>query len=410
MSGAANCLPTTARLRKENERLRARVDEAEQVLTAIRSGDVDALVVSGPQGGQVFSLTGAEHAYRAVVETMNEAALTVDQDGTVLFCNRQFCDLLGTSIADAVGKKLANFVGHAQREPLQALLDDARSGPIRRRLILEATGGSVVPVQVAGSPLAPDGGSSLCLVVTDLTELEEERVRLLALLEEVRSARERMQTLSRRVVEVQEKERRAIAHELHDGAGQSLTAILLGLSLLQRELAADPAVVERIVELRRIADAVMEDLHRISVDLRPASLEHLGLVPALRQHLARVERHSNLRVNFLQRNLDDMRLAEVVETALFRVVQEAVTNVVRHAGATRIDVVVVRHGGRVRVVVEDDGAGFEPTEAEHGDHIGLIGMRERAEALGGTLTVETAPGRGATVVVEVGCADPHSDR
>ncbi len=99
-----------------------------------------------------------------------------------------------------------------------------------------------------------------------------------------------------------------------------------------------------------------------------------------------------------------------METALYRVVQEAMTNVVRHAHATRVDVLAERRGDRVMVMVEDDGVGFEPDLVQRGDHFGLLGMRERAEALGGTLTVESAPGAGTTVVVEVPSADPHPDR
>ena len=100
----------------------------------------------------------------------------------------------------------------------------------------------------------------------------------------------------------------------------------------------------------------------------------------------------------------------MVETALYRVVQEAMTNVVRHARATRVDVLVEHRDDRVRVVVEDDGVGFEPDLVQHGDHFGLLGLRERAEALGGSLTLESAPGAGATVVVEVASADPRPDR
>jgi signal transduction histidine kinase len=99
-----------------------------------------------------------------------------------------------------------------------------------------------------------------------------------------------------------------------------------------------------------------------------------------------------------------------VETALYRVVQEAMTNVVRHARATRVDVLAEQRGDRVMVMIEDDGVGFEPERVQRGDHFGLLGLAERAEALGGTLTVESKPGGGTTVVVEVPSADPHPDR
>jgi signal transduction histidine kinase len=116
-----------------------------------------------------------------------------------------------------------------------------------------------------------------------------------------------------------------------------------------------------------------------------------------------------LAVRFKARGFTSERLPTVVETALYRVIQEAMTNVVRHARATRVDVLAERHGDRVKVMVEDDGVGFEPDKVQRGDHFGLLGLRERAEALGGTLTVESAPGAGTTVVVEVASADPHPD-
>jgi signal transduction histidine kinase len=115
-------------------------------------------------------------------------------------------------------------------------------------------------------------------------------------------------------------------------------------------------------------------------------------------------------VRFKARGFTGERLPPVVETALYRVVQEAMTNVVRHARATRVDVLLERRGERVSVMVEDDGVGFDPARVQRGDHFGLLGLRERSEALGGSLIVESRPGAGTTVVVEVASADPHLDR
>ncbi len=230
------------------------------------------------------------------------------------------------------------------------------------------------------------------------------------LFEQVQSSRVQMQALSRRLVEVQETERRTIARELHDEAGQSLTSILFGLSLLERDLVEDEGARSRLAELKRTTDAVMEDLHRLAADLRPASLEHLGLVPALRQHLARIETTSGLTVRFMALGIEEVRLPRAVEATLFRIVQEALTNVLRHAHATRVDLLAERRGDRVVVVVEDDGVGFDAEATEFPDRFGCVGMKERAEALGGTFTIESAPRAGTTVVVEVPCADSSSAR
>ncbi len=163
---------TQARLRGENEELRWRLEEAEQTLEAIRTGDVDALVVTTPQGEQVCTLTGAEHVYRIIVETMNEAALIVDLDGTVLFSNQRFCDLIKTPMHEVLGRKVMTFAARPQHPCLKEVLADAQAGPVQQRVTLRAADGAAVPVQVSASLLATTGSTSICLVASDLTELE----------------------------------------------------------------------------------------------------------------------------------------------------------------------------------------------------------------------------------------------
>jgi len=230
------------------------------------------------------------------------------------------------------------------------------------------------------------------------------------LFEQMQASTVRMQSLARRLVETQESERRHIARELHDEAGQALASLRFGLRLLEREIDEGASATARVSELVQRTDAVIDGLHRLAVDLRPVSLDHLGLEAALRQYAQAAASKFGLAVRFKARGFTSERLPTAVETALYRVVQEAMTNVVRHARATRVDVLVEHRGDRVRVMIEDDGVGFEPSRVQRGDHFGLLGIRERAEALGGSLTVESAPGAGATVVVEVASADPRPDR
>jgi hypothetical protein len=163
---------TKSRLLDEIEQLRARLDEAEQTLQAIRSGDVDALVVEGPRGESIFSLTGAEHIYRVIAETMHEAALTVNVDGTILFCNRRFCDLMKISLNEVLGRKVTGFVSNPQKQPLEKLLADVQAGPVIRRLTFRASDGTAVPVQLSASLIEEDSITSICLLASDLTEIE----------------------------------------------------------------------------------------------------------------------------------------------------------------------------------------------------------------------------------------------
>ncbi len=221
------------------------------------------------------------------------------------------------------------------------------------------------------------------------------------LYEQVQQNRERLQALSRRLVEVQELERHHIARELHDEAGQTLASVMVGLRMIERDSADPQAVIARCREVKEIADNVLENLHRLSVDLRPAALDHLGLVAALRQHAEMVSDRHNLPVQFATLGQIE-RLPGEVETAVYRIVQEALTNIIRHARASRVDILLERRGTALVVVVEDNGVGMDPRPPST-DHLGMVGMRERAEMLGGTLTVESSAGKGTTIFVEVPC-------
>jgi len=226
----------------------------------------------------------------------------------------------------------------------------------------------------------------------------------------VRSGREQLQALSRRLVAVQEAERRHISRELHDETGQALSSLLLGLSLLEREADDPEAIVARAIELEEMVDRMLENLHRMAMNLRPASLDHLGLVAALDQYCETFGQQYGLDVQFETVGLEmGKRLLPEVETALYRIVQEALTNVIRHAQARHVDVLLEQRGDHVVTIVEDDGVGFDTREVAQSGRLGVFGMHERAEMLGGNMMVESAPGSGTTVFVEVPYADqdPH---
>jgi signal transduction histidine kinase len=229
------------------------------------------------------------------------------------------------------------------------------------------------------------------------------------LFEQVRDANRQLQSLSHRLVQVQERERRHIARELHDEAGQALTTLMVGLGLLERDANASESVIERVNGLKKTTNDILENLHRLAINLRPASLDHLGLKAALRQYLEMFGRQHNLKMQFELVDLDDKRLPPAVETNIYRIVQEALTNVVRHAKATRVDVLLERRGDQMITIIEDNGVGFEPEAAGTG-RLGLLGMRERAEMMGGSLVVESTPGSNTTIYVEVPYDDSNSDR
>jgi two-component system, NarL family, sensor histidine kinase DevS len=202
----------------------------------------------------------------------------------------------------------------------------------------------------------------------------------------------------RRVVSGQELERRRLARELHDETGQALTSILLGLRSVE-EAGSHEEMGAAAANLRELVVATLQDVRRLAVQLRPKALDDFGLVAAVERLVQTFSEASAIRVD-LEAQLGEERLPAEVETTLYRIVQEALTNIVKHADASRVSILLVRRSGTATVVIEDDGRGFEPAELRDGG-LGIIGMRERVELHEGRLTVESTRGAGATLVAEV---------
>jgi len=199
----------------------------------------------------------------------------------------------------------------------------------------------------------------------------------------------------RRVVEAQELERRRLARELHDQTGQELTSVLLGLMAVE-EAKTDEERAEALAAVREQVVETLHDVRRLAVELRPKALDDFGLVAALERLRDTFSEQTGMRVD-LESQIDG-RLPSDVETALYRIVQEALTNIVKHAQASSVSIVLARTSRAVTAVIEDDGRGFTP---DGGDGLGLLGMGERLALLGGKLKIESSAGAGATIVAEV---------
>ncbi len=225
------------------------------------------------------------------------------------------------------------------------------------------------------------------------------------LFDEIRRSNRQLHGLSQRLMKAQEQERLNLSRELHDESGQLLAALTVQLGLLERSVDQPGSLRQRIDELKNTANTIQENLHKLAVNLRPASLDHLGLVTTVRQYIAEFNRQYAIPVDFEAVGLEGRRLPIDAETALFRIIQESLTNVVLHAQATRADVLLSLHNQHIVAIVEDDGVGFLDTSPGLEHHLGLFGMRERIEMLGGTFTIESSPGKGTTVKAEVPCND-----
>jgi signal transduction histidine kinase len=242
------------------------------------------------------------------------------------------------------------------------------------------------------SPVDAETGSLVIAVIRDITRRKQAD-------EALREYAERMKVLSRRLIDVQEAERRRVALELHDEIGQLLTGLKLTLEMGARLPGEE--IRASIAQAQMVVNELIARTRKLSLDLRPATLDHLGLLSALLRHLTHYTAQTQVQVAFKHHGLEGRRFAPEVETAAFRIVQEALTNVARHAGVSEITVRVWADEHNLTVQIEDHGRGFNPEEVLAASTTsGLAGMRERALLLGGHLTIESRRGAGTCVTAE----------
>lgn len=221
--------------------------------------------------------------------------------------------------------------------------------------------------------------------------------------ESLRSAHAQMQTLSRQLMQVQERERRQLAHDLHDEIGQAVTAIKMNLQTMQR-VADTSNIQDTLNDSLGILDKILQRVRDLSLDLRPSLLDDLGLVPAVRWYVERQAMRAGLVAEVKAENVPQ-DLEPDMAVACFRIVQESITNILRHAKATKIHVTLGQEEHSLDLCIKDDGIGISaremPGTAAVRSTLGLLGMQERAQALGGRITIQSLPGQGTEIRVRI---------
>ena len=378
---------------RELAELRVRLAEKEQTLRAIRSGEVDSVVVAGKQGPQVFTLEGAEHAYRVLIESMNEGALTLTADKTILYANQCFARMVKCPLEQVMGSSFPRFLSAEDRATLKPLMKRADKSGSKIQVRLNAGDGSQMPVQISIRPLARNGFKSapIGLVVTDMTA--------------ARRSEEILRDLTQRVVQVQEAERGRVAVELHDTITQMLCAVLVRSQTLADKLPArNKAAKREAIKLHEIIGKTVEEVERISRNLRPSVLDHLGLVAALHDTSTEFANRTGVSVKVGCVKLI-VRLPADTELALYRILQETLKNVEKHARASHVTVHLTKPGDFVQLTINDDGMGFDPdhhpARQKGKGGFGLLGMRERATYLGGVLKVKSVRRSGTEIEIRI---------
>jgi PAS domain S-box-containing protein len=464
---------TKHHLSEEVQRLRLRLDEANQTLEAIRCGDVDALVINGPQGEQVFSLASAERLYRVIVETMNEAALTVSEQGIILFSNRRFCELTRTPLEDIVGRDFLSFVTPEQQEQAKQLVTDAEIRPVIRLMLL-ASDGTMVPSQICASSLQSAEGLSVCLVASDLSELEasvrsmhilreqreaveqarvelaqsnaelsRSRAEALRLMEDALEARRKAeqsaaalreaqdqlerwnveleQAVSVKTTELQhsqthlralaselnlteQRERKRVATELHDHLQQMLVFGKLTIGQGKRAATGIPACEQVMEKVDEMLSEALAYTRSLVAELCPPVLRDHGLPAALKWLGEYMKKHGQT-VTVMVPEHTGLTIPEDQVTLLFQSVRELLINSSKHAETAMATVRLDQFDDHLEIAVCDEGKGFDPATTSKtidsglSSQFGLLSIRERMRALGGSFNIQSTPGRGTTATL-----------
>jgi PAS domain S-box-containing protein len=334
-----------------------------------------------------------EDRTRLIIDTIPTMAWSLGPDGGLEFLNQRWLDYTGLSLEEAI------------EEPTRTVHPEDLSGAVEKWLVVKAISevyedeirlrradGEYRWFLVRVAPLLDEQGNIVKWFGASV-DIEDRR-RAEKNLEE---ANRQLKLLSRRRVKVQEEERRHLARELHDEIGQALTAAKINLQAAMEE--PDQAKSKRIHETTAILERLLGQVRQISLNLRPSTLDDLGLVPALRSLLDEQGRRASVAVRFSAKNMPE-NLDPEIQTTCFRIAQEAITNAVRHARATQIRVELSQENGNLRLQIRDNGTGFDAESAQAQTiGLGLVGMKERAALVGGRTRIMASRGKGATVDV-----------
>ncbi|HEY6073744.1 MAG TPA: ATP-binding protein [Anaerolineales bacterium] len=368
------------------------MEEAEQTVHAIRQGAVDAFVVEELQGHRVYALESADLPYYALVERMQQCAAMLNSRGEIIYCNFSLGELLGVTREDVVGIPLAHFVETADQSSYEKLWAQIGREAVQGQFQLRRCDGELVPVACSLALLSGDQ-TTAGVLITDLTPQRHQVV------------------LARRLLQVQDEERRRIARDLHDSAGQLLAAVSMNLDKIAVEAAKlSPEAALCVRQNIAMVQEINNEIRTISHLLHPPMLEEAGLPSVLRWLVDGFAQRSNIQTT-LEISEDFQRLPPAMELAVFRVIQECLTNVHRHSGSLSCTVKIVRGDDQVRIEIRDRGRGIPNTHLSNlpaSSGVGIRGARERIQQLGGTLEIASSP-EGTTITATLPVSAPDSN-
>lgn len=352
---------------------RLAMKEAEETLLAIQNGAVDAFVVKESDGHRVYALEGCDLPYSVLVDRMQQGAVMLNATGEIIYCNPSLAHLLGVPQESVLGLPLHKFLAQSSQSYCKDLLREAQRGESEGEMLLRRPDGVQVSAHFSFRLLTRDK-SATGVLITDLT------------------ARRHEADLVLRLQRIQDDERRRIARELHDSVGQLLVAIGMNIAKVETEThKLSPEIARLVHENSGMVKEISAEIRTISHLLHPPLLDEVGLPSALRWYIEGFAERSKINATLdIPDNLD--RLPQDLEIAIFRAVQECLTNVHRHSGSPTCSVKLFQDDNRVRLEIRDSGRGIpEPMQSSlpSSGGVGLRGMKERFRQLGGSLNLQS---------------------
>lgn len=398
------------RQRAESDLLKAHAEleqrVAERTVELARANEY-LLTEIGERRRAEDALRKSENMLRGIFEHAPDTIVVIDPVGLIERANARIERMFGYGSEELLGRQVEILLPERFRHGHLNYLAEAAADPQLRpasagfELYGRRKDGTEFPVEIMLSPVGVAAGGLVIAVIRDITRRKKAD-------EALHKSANRLKILSRRLIEVQEAERRSLALELHDEIGQILTGLKLTLEMSAR-LPVEEARAS-IVKAQGLVNDLMARTRRMSLDLRPATLDHLGLLSALLSLIKQYSVQTQVNVQFKHSGLEGRRFPAEIETAAYRIVQEALTNIARHSGAGAATVQAFADRHSLTIQIEDEGKGFDIESTLSADNTsGLAGMRERAALLGGHFTIESRRGAGTRLIAEFNVQDNRHD-